>query len=464
MPSRRQTFLLLMDLLVLFLAIGASFALRLPHHWNRLGGYFGVLREYTGTCCLLIVTHLLCLYLLDNYADHRGWKLSRSLAMVLGSSLAAALLCTSFFYISRVWEVGRGIAAIQFITCSIGFSLNRLAAYALSRQLNVAKKTVVIGSPEAASTLIADCRALPACPIQVVAYVSTQSAGALPGQESVVAFGRSADIKTIVERYQADLIVVGLDPYESLEPAMIHDLFQCKLGGVAVMDMPALYKRTFGKVPIFNVNHMWFLLGTGFDVPNRPILRNLIRLFDAIIALAGLVLSLPLWPLIAALIKLETPGPVFYRQKRVGLGGKVFEILKFRTMVADAEKTGPQWACGPGDRRVTRFGRLLRRTRLDELPQFIQVLMGQMSVVGPRPERPEFVALLRQKIPFYDLRFAVRPGLTGWAQVNYRYGSSVEDAAVKLQYDLYYIQENSLLLYLRILLKTIRVMLLSNGS
>jgi exopolysaccharide biosynthesis polyprenyl glycosylphosphotransferase len=185
---------------------------------------------------------------------------------------------------------------------------------------------------------------------------------------------------------------------------------------------------------------------------------------DVLLAVLGLVLTLPLFPLIALLIKRDSPGPVFYRQERLGKGGRIFRLIKFRSMRCDAESTtGPVWA-GEHDPRVTRVGRVLRRARLDEVPQLINVLRGEMSVVGPRPERPAFVSQLQEKVPFYIHRLAMKPGVTGWAQVKYRYGSSVEDALEKLQYDLYYIKNLSVFLDLLILLQTVQIVLLGRGS
>ncbi len=181
------------------------------------------------------------------------------------------------------------------------------------------------------------------------------------------------------------------------------------------------------------------------------------------LSLAGLALTLPLLLLVAVSVKLDSRGPVFYRQERVGLGGRTFVLVKFRSMRVDAEAAGPRWA-SEHDPRVTRLGRLLRLTRMDELPQLLMVLAGSMSLVGPRPERPHFVGQLTQAIPHFADRIAVKPGLTGWAQVNYPYGASVEDARQKLAYDLYYLQHRSLLLDLRILLATIRVVLCGSGA
>jgi exopolysaccharide biosynthesis polyprenyl glycosylphosphotransferase len=185
---------------------------------------------------------------------------------------------------------------------------------------------------------------------------------------------------------------------------------------------------------------------------------------DFVVSLSFLVAVLPLTVLVALAIKLESPGPVFYRQERVGLNGKVFRIWKFRSMRADAERDGvPRWAKSADD-RVTRIGRFIRKVRIDEIPQIFNVLAGDMSFIGPRPERPFFVEQLREHIPCYDLRHRVRPGITGWAQVNYPYGASVEDAKRKFSYDLYYVKKNDVLLDLAILVQTVRVILFAQGS
>jgi len=207
-----------------------------------------------------------------------------------------------------------------------------------------------------------------------------------------------------------------------------------------------------------------FVHSLGYSLLTSGLVRRAKRLFDLGISSVFLVFSIPLMCLIALAIRIDSPGPVFYRQKRLGEGEKEFGLIKFRTMIQNAEEeTGTVWA-EKNDKRVTRVGKILRLTRLDELPQLINVLREEMSFIGPRPERPEFVKELKEKVPYYPLRNSVKPGITGWAQVNYPYGSSVEDAIEKLQYDLFYIQNMSLLLELRIFLKTINVLLFGKGG
>jgi lipopolysaccharide/colanic/teichoic acid biosynthesis glycosyltransferase len=227
--------------------------------------------------------------------------------------------------------------------------------------------------------------------------------------------------------------------------------------------MTNLYERVTGRIPVEYAENDLYVVMPLNDSATRRIFAATKRLFDLFAATAGLLLLVAIAPMVALANALGSPGPLFFRQVRVGQGGKLFSVFKFRSMIPDAEKgCGAVWARSD-DERVTRVGRFLRKTRLDELPQVVNILRGEMSLVGPRPERPEFVASLIKMVPFYQARHAVRPGLTGWAQVRYRYGSSVEDALVKLQYDLFYIKRQSVYLEASILVKTAAAMLKGEG-
>ena len=240
------------------------------------------------------------------------------------------------------------------------------------------------------------------------------------------------------------------------------DLLNCKLQGIKVTDLSAFFEQHQSKVRIDLLRESWFIFGDGFRQHKTRMFVK--RTFDIVASGVLLVLSLPVMLLAAVAIKLESAGPIIYRQQRVGLGGKPFDVLKFRSMRADAEKDGkPQWAQA-GDSRVTRIGRLMRLTRIDELPQLITVLRGQMSLVGPRPERPYFVDQLVQQIPFYGARHSVKPGVTGWAQVRHHYGASVDDSSDKLQYDLYYVKNHTLFFDILVLFYSVRVVLFAQGS
>lgn len=271
--------------------------------------------------------------------------------------------------------------------------------------------------------------------------------------------GTYDQLAQVVEQYHVDTIVVCLEDRRSVLP--VHALLDFKAMGLDILDGHHLFEEASGRLSIDSLRPSALIFSTGF----RRRLASLVskRLFDVMVSAAGLVVLIPLFVLIAALIRLDSPGPVFYRQVRVGLRGRPYMIWKFRSMGQDAEKSGPRWAQA-NDPRISRIGWWLRKTRIDEFPQLVNVLRGDMSLVGPRPERPVFVQDLRTVIPYYDIRHTVRPGVTGWAQVKFRYGASQEDSHTKLQYDLYYVKNLSLLLDLKILVHTVRVMLLGEGA
>jgi len=262
--------------------------------------------------------------------------------------------------------------------------------------------------------------------------------------------GNITELAKIVEERKPSVVVVALSERRGMFP--YKEILDCKLQGIRVEDWPTFYEKLTGKIIIQNLRPSWLIFADGFA--RNSLTRTVKRSTDILLAAVGLCLALPISVLIAILTRLDSCGPVFFRQERVGEHGKVFTLYKFRTMVQDAEKeTGPVWA-QETDPRTTRLGKILRRTGLDEIPQMLNVLKGDMSFVGPRPERPHFVAALQEKIPYYAQRLVVKPGITGWAQVRYGYGATVEDAIEKLQFDLYYIKNTSFFLDMLILLST----------
>lgn len=273
--------------------------------------------------------------------------------------------------------------------------------------------------------------------------------------------GSGERLDEVARRLGADEIVVALSERRGGSMPM-RELLDCKLQGIRVSDIATYFEQNLGQIRLDSISAGWLIFGEGF---NQGFLRTGVkRLFDIAGALILIVLTLPLMLLTALIIKLESPGPVLYRQQRVGLGSRPFDVVKFRSMRTDAEKDGvPRWATA-SDSRVTRVGRVIRKVRIDELPQLFGVLMGHMSLVGPRPERPYFVDQLTQDIPFYAVRHSVKPGVTGWAQVSYQYGASREDTIEKLQYDLYYVKNHSLFLDLVILFETVGVVLTGKGA
>ncbi|HET9046235.1 MAG TPA: TIGR03013 family XrtA/PEP-CTERM system glycosyltransferase [Casimicrobiaceae bacterium] len=272
---------------------------------------------------------------------------------------------------------------------------------------------------------------------------------------------RGGTLEGIVRQLRINEIIVAVRQQRG-GVLPLRSLLDCRLDGVRVTDLSRFFERVHGQVPIESLKVSWLIYGNGYRQNWRRTFMK--RVFDIVVAAILLVLSLPIMLMATLLILFEDGGPVVYRQQRVGARGATFTLLKFRSMRKNAEKDGKASWATVNDSRVTQVGKFLRRTRIDELPQLLNVLRGEMSFVGPRPERPEFVAMLTEQIPFYAVRHSVKPGLTGWAQVRYSYGATVEQSVKKLEYDLYYVKNHTLVLDLVILLETVRVVLLGEGA
>ena len=288
------------------------------------------------------------------------------------------------------------------------------------------------------------------------------------GQYVFTASLNNTDIKAlgkeIVEMYKTKKFDVLVDFTDKLlgDPKLTGKLLQYKLEGLQYYNYLEFYETYENKLPISHLSPKWFLENTGFEIYHNNFNLKAKRLLDLFFAMLIGIFAAPVIILAAIIVKLESKGPVFFIQERIGEGNRKFNIVKFRSMTTDAEKDGPQWA-SKNDNRVTKFGKIMRATRIDELPQLWNVLRGEMSFVGPRPEREFFIQQLEKEIPYYNLRHTVKPGLTGWAQVMYPYGASVEDAYRKLQYDLYYIKHHSIPFDVKVLLKTVTIVIFGKG-
>lgn len=320
-------------------------------------------------------------------------------------------------------------------------------------------RILILGNGHLASQIVEVLRSRTMSRVHFVGYVDHEQATVSEGLGAKYYLGLTNQLFEIVERHSVDTIVICLENRRANLP--VQTLLDFKAMGLEVIDGHRLYEEQAGRLHIDSLRPSALVFSTGFK--RRALTTFCKRFLDLAISTFGIVVASPLFLLVALAVKLDSPGPVFYRQMRVGLRGQPYLIWKFRSMSNDAENGGPRWAQAQ-DPRVSRVGRLLRKSRLDELPQFINVLRGEMSLVGPRPERPIFVQALRTKIPYYDLRHSVRPGITGWAQIRFRYGASAEDSHTKLQYDLFYVKNMSFALDARILIETIRVVLLGEGA
>jgi len=321
-------------------------------------------------------------------------------------------------------------------------------------------RVLVLGTGPEARLVEASLTATDPLGVRLVGFYSLEKM-----QESVVSgsriIARGSSLEDTVRQLRIDEVIVAVRQQRGgILP--LRSLLDCRLNGVQVTDLARYFERVHGQVPIESLKVSWLIYGHGF---RQSILRCIVKRFFDIIASASLIaITAPVALLAALLIAAEGPGPVIYRQERVGYRGRTFTVYKLRSMSQDAEKDGKARWAAPNDSRVTRVGRLIRRARIDELPQLFNVLKGEMSFVGPRPERPEFVAMLTEQIPFYAVRHSVKPGVTGWAQVRYSYGATVEQSVRKLEYDLYYVKNHTLLLDLFIMLETLRVVLLGEGA
>jgi exopolysaccharide biosynthesis polyprenyl glycosylphosphotransferase len=322
-------------------------------------------------------------------------------------------------------------------------------------------KTIIIGAGWAGKTILKTLKDFAPSHIEVIGFVDDDQAKQQQFIEDVPIIGSITQLPVLIRQKQVTDVVLAIN--HNLQGHVLASLMECYEQGIRVSSMSELYERLTDRVPVEHIGDDWFVILPFSNNGQHLTYRIAKRLLDICISMIGLVIFALILPFLIFVLIIDSPGPIFYRQKRVGKGGKVFELIKLRSMVVDAEQDGrARWA-DKQDARVTRFGHFLRSTRLDEAPQLWNVLHGEMSLIGPRPERPEFVVGLEQEIPFYRTRLTVKPGLTGWAQVNYDYGRSVVDALEKLRYDLYYIKHQSLQLDLVIVLKTISTILLLKG-
>jgi len=383
----------------------------------------------------------------------------RALLNRLGLSFGLGLVVMSLvFYFFPALLVGRGAFLLSFGMALLGIMASRMLFLRWTCLGALKTRVLVIGTGSRAAhveTLLTKRGSV--SNIQVMGYLP------MGGSHHFVDHDRILDtaetLPELATRLQINEIILAVRERRGGMP--VDELLECKLRGINVIELSTFFERENGHLQLDSMNASWMILAEGF---NQGMLRDTVkRLFDLLISSAMLVITLPVMALTALLIKLESPGPVLYRQERVGQGGHPFTILKFRSMRSDAEQDGkPRWA-SQNDSRVTLVGRFIRRTRIDELPQIFNVFFGDMSFVGPRPERPYFVQDLTQQIPYYGIRHTVKPGITGWAQVRYPYGATVEDALHKLQYDLYYVKNHSLFLDLTILFQTVQVVLWGKG-
>lgn len=456
--NARRVVLVLVEHLLIVLSVVLAALLR----FGIPGPASEVILEWVGRGIVTAAVLQLCLHYSDLY-DLRTLITERDLLTSIVRALGAAsvLLALLYYWVPQL-IIGRGVFALATLFIVSLVTAWRVVFEWFSLRGEPAERLLIIGTTGAAVTLGRELyERRGELGVELVGFVDSDPAKVGKPVVNPGVIGTVHDIPAIVKDRKVDRVVVSLA--DARGKLNMDELLGMKMNqGVRFDHMASVYEEYTGKIAVENLRPSWLIFSDGFR--KTATLLRLKRLSDVVFSLIGLILSAPLMALTALAVRLGSPGPVLYSQQRVGKDNVVFTIHKFRSMRQDAEKmTGAVWSV-ENDPRVTRVGRLLRRTRLDELPQLWNVLAGDMSFVGPRPERPEFVSKLSEQIPYYGQRHVVRPGLTGWAQVRHRYGSTLEDSFEKLQYDLFYIKHMSFPLDFYIVLETVKTVLVRRGS
>ncbi len=427
--------------------LGAVYELREDSYLvlNYEGGYYKI---FGVTVLVLLCSHWLDLY--DTARLNTKGELYFRLLMVPG---VLAFILAGIAYVRPNYLLGSGTSAVGLIILTVALIGWRIGFTWLVQLPILVERVYVLGTGERAQRLVQGLRQNPEIGVEIASWTGKMEGAVTRGSVA-------AHLMEVVHKQKVHRVIVAMPDRRGTIP--MQELLDLRMQGVKIEDATSWLEKISGKIEVENLYPSWLVYGEGFRRSTTFIAVR--RVLSVAISLVGLILALPLFPLIMLAIRLDSKGPVFYAQTRVGKGGREFKVVKFRTMRQDAEAaSGPKWA-GDNDPRVTRVGKFLRASRLDEIPQLWCVLKGDMAFVGPRPERPEFIDRLSKEIPYYGVRHMVRPGLTGWAQVKYRYGSTVEDAREKLLYDLFYIKNASIGLDMLIMFLTIKTVLLRRGA
>lgn len=455
--SPRILWLLLADAAILYGGIILAMYLRLGFEGteNELDTRNGWVKILLASSVCLLIMYFYDLY--DYIVMTNRRELMLRLVQALG--IAWALLALLFYFVPPLL-IGRGVSVIS-VPLVLGLLLTwRMFIHSLTGHPEIGEKILVVGTGRTALDTAEAVWERRDAGYRIAGFISENGAKPMDKLGKSFILGKAPDLESVIINEKIDRVVIAVRERRGAFPT--EALLKMSLAGdVSIEECTSFFERITGKVHVDMLRPSWLIFaGRRRDSPVKTVFREFIH---RALALAGLVISLPVAILAAILIKLESRGPVFYKQERVGKSGKIFNVIKFRSMRTDAEKDGkPIWAA-TNDERITRIGKVIRATRIDEIPQFWNILKGEMNFVGPRPERPHFVTQLTTEIPYYDHRHLVAPGLTGWAQIKYPYGASVADAIQKLQYDLYYIKNQSLTLDLVIVFETVKTVLFGKG-
>ncbi len=457
--SAKAVFLMAVESVVIALSLLCAVKLRFWNDPAEFSSYLS-LPDFAVQSAVIVIVCLACFYFNELYDFRTGHGTVERVLRIEQSLGTASLLLGSLYFLFPSLLLSRGVFLIGMALVTAFVMLTRKLLDAMWQLTVPMQNVMILGTGPLALELARELTRRGDLSINLKGFVCPPG---LPQSEELFGFpilGQMADLESITQNREISRIIVALEDRRGALPA--RELVTLRVRGVSVEDAPTALSGLTGRISLGAVRPSWFVFSDGFHRSKWN--EFLKRVLDLFAALLGLILALPIMALVALAVRSDSKGPVLYRQTRVGRRGRCFEVLKFRSMRVDAEQNGgAQWAT-EDDPRVTRVGHFLRKYRLDELPQFFNVIRGEMSFVGPRPERPCFIEELRKMIPYYDERHSVRPGITGWAQVQYRYGSSVEDAAKKLEYDLFYLKHMSLSFDLAIIFQTIRIVIGGHGG
>ena len=453
--SKRLIMLIFGDLLIVNGSIFLSAILRLG-----LNAGWGYIQSNPWSFILTGWIYIITFFSMELYDIRKDFKSIGNVMAITLASTSAFVITTLLFYMNWSLRIGRGVFilnGILIILFIIGWRI--LYSYLLEQPI-FKRNVLIIGAGWAGKTISHEINRSQKSGLRMVGFIDDDPLKKGKLIDGVPVLGDRYTIDKVIRKNDIDLIVAAITHEKTAD--LIKALINCSWKGVDIIDMPAIYEQLTGKIPFKHINNMWML---HIAIGKPKLYSRLIKpILEAISALILFILLIPVMVVIAIVIKCDSRGRIFYTQERVGKDGRKFTIMKFRTMVENAESlTGAVYAAD-NDPRITKIGRFLRKWRLDEIPQLVNVIKGDMSLVGPRPEREVFIREFEEKIPFYTQRLLVRPGLTGWAQVKFPYASSIEQTEEKLQYDLYYIKNMSFILDVVVMLKTIRVVLFGKGK
>jgi exopolysaccharide biosynthesis polyprenyl glycosylphosphotransferase len=449
-PEERRLILFLVDFIIAFISLAVALVDWGNRDWLSISKAFLLNRTPNWFYLIPLVWLMLMVEMYDVRRAGRRDETIKGVGIAAGISLALYLL---IFFLAPVGDLPRRGVAVFIVAVSLLTLAWRFSYISIFTQPDFLRRVMIVGAGRAGSLLAQIVNEMKPHPFDLVGFIDDDCDKQGTQVEGVPVLGGSLQMLEMIEREKVTDLIFAIS--NDMRPDMLQALLQAEETGIEITTMPIVYEQLMGRVPIFMLQSDWVIRSFVDQVHASGFYELIKRLIDIIGGLVGTIGYLVSFPFVALVIMIDSGRPILYTQTRLGMNGREYKIVKFRTMFQDSEKDGKIRVTVENDDRITRFGRILRKSHLDELPQFVNVLNGEMSLIGPRAERSALVNRLQSKVPFYRARLLIKPGLTGWAQVNFGYAASIEDTAIKLEYDLYYIKHRNLLMDLIILIRTV---------